>query len=120
MTRRLNPGAAAGPSLSGSSTLGWQEQAACRGEDPDLFFAPAVPDDATLPELGALAAEWKRREAAARRICASCPVRTACLDWRLRFEHQRDGGIWGGLDEEQRWKLHRNRVRAASARRRAA
>jgi WhiB family redox-sensing transcriptional regulator len=104
------PGAATETSRA---DLKWQERAACKGEDPDLFFAPAVPDDAGLADLGALAAEWKRRQSAARRICVSCPVRTDCLDWRLGFEHQRDGGIWAGLDEEQRWTLRRNRVRAA-------
>lgn len=116
MSPNPRPGAATAISRA---DLEWQERAACKGEDPELFFAPDVPDDAELAELGALRAEWKRRESAARRICVSCPVRSACLEWRLGFEHQRDGGIWAGLDEEQRWKLRKIRVRTA-ARRRAA
>jgi WhiB family redox-sensing transcriptional regulator len=110
VTRRLHPDAVA---LASRPDLDWQERAACRGKDPELFFAPTIPDGATLPELGALAAERKRREAAARRICASCPVRTACLNWRLADGHQLDGGVWGGKNEEERWRLHKNRIRAA-------
>jgi WhiB family redox-sensing transcriptional regulator len=104
--------------MASPAGLDWQDRAACKGADPELFFAPGPgPDGSDLKEL---AAERKRRESTARRICASCPVRVACLEWRLRFEHQRDGGIWGGLDEEQRWKLRKNRIRAAAAMRRAS
>ena len=118
MNRNPRPGAAAAASRPG---LEWQEHAACRGEDPGLFFAPPIPEGADLAELAALAAETERRTRKARRICASCQVRAACLEWRLADEHQLDGGIWGGLDEQERWTLRKRRIRAtAAARRRAA
>jgi WhiB family transcriptional regulator, redox-sensing transcriptional regulator len=117
MNRNPRPGAAAEASRP---DLDWQENAACRGEDPDLFFATVIPDGAGLKELAKLAAAHKRRESKARRICAACPVRSACLEWRLADEHQLDGGIWGGLDEQERWRLRKRRIRSAAAKRRQA
>jgi len=70
------------PSLS---RQGWHERAACRGEDPDLFF----------PEAGDTIATRK-----ARAICARCPVRVITPDdvrWREaallwgRGQEPRDG-----------------------------
>lgn len=91
--------------------LDWQPRAACRHADPGLFFAP---------EVERISAR-QRREAKAKAICAGCPVRTPCLEWRLSFdEHQRDGGIWGMADEDERWKIRKSRVRAAAAMRRAS
>jgi WhiB family redox-sensing transcriptional regulator len=111
MSPNPRPGAATATSRA---ALEWQERAACKGADLNLFFTPDVDlNGLGLKELTRLAAEQKRNEAAARRICASCPVRIDCLEWRLRFEHQRDGGIWGGLGEQERWRLRKNRVRTA-------
>jgi WhiB family redox-sensing transcriptional regulator len=94
--------------------LDWQERAACRSEDPETFFAPDVSlEDADLAELAEAVAERRRREARAKSICSGCIVRTACLEWRLADEHQLDAGVWGGKNEQERWTLHRNRVRAA-------
>lgn len=81
--------------------IGWQDDAACRGADPDLFFAPDV-ESVTARE---------RREARAKRVCSRCPVAEACLEWRLGFEHQRDAGIWGAMNEDERWWLRKNRLR---------
>lgn len=86
--------------------LGWQDSAACKDADASLFFAPEVE--------GVKAGE--RRVAKARRICSGCVVRTACLDWRLASEYQRDAGIWGGADELERTRLRNNRIRAAARR----
>ena len=44
---------------------GWQDEAACRGEDVVLFFGP---DGERQPERDI-------RERKAKAICASCPVR---------------------------------------------
>ena len=61
--------------------------AACAGHpDPDLWFRH---DD----------------EPAAARICATCPLRTACQAWALR-EDERDG-VWGGLTEADRWRIRK-------------
>jgi len=74
---------------------GWLEQAACRDEDPELFF----PISAKGPGL-AQAAEAKA-------VCARCPVRDACLAYALATDQ--DAGIWGGLTEEERRGLRRRR-----------
>jgi len=75
----------------------WRLEAACRHEDPDLFFAAE----------GETAHARQAREASARAICAGCIVRSPCLDFRLTFEHQRDGDIWAGYDGEERYGLRR-------------
>lgn len=57
---------------------GWQDRAACRDVNPDLFF-PATSDPGNE----------------AKRICAGCPVRLQCLrDAKTRREEH---GVWGGL-----------------------
>ena len=105
MNRNPRPGGTARTGVPG-----WQEHAACRGEDPDLFFAPEIEYPAAR----------KRRETQAKQVCARCPVRLPCLEWRLRSESQRDAGIWGGLNEDERILLRRRRVRAAAAAKRRA
>ncbi|WP_268257286.1 WhiB family transcriptional regulator [Kitasatospora indigofera] len=64
---------------------------ACRNvPDPDVFF----PEDGD--EVGA---------ARAKRICAGCPVRSACLAYALATDEPH--GIAGGLDPEERGTLAR-------------
>jgi WhiB family transcriptional regulator, redox-sensing transcriptional regulator len=82
--------------------MDWRHRAACRDEDPELFF----PIGTTGP-----AAE---QTAAAKAVCARCPVSHDCLTWAL--ETGQDAGVWGGLDEDERRALKR---RAARARARA-
>jgi WhiB family redox-sensing transcriptional regulator len=72
----------------------WMEQAACKNKT-DLFF----PGEHGGAEI-----------AAARRICAACPVRDACLTYALDYGEK--DGIWGGTSGEQRNAL--NRARRAS------
>lgn len=79
-----------------SGRLDWQDDAACKGEDPELFFAPDAEDRA-----GRLT-----REARARAICASCPVARDCRLFARSMGHQ--DGIWGGRDFGQR--LCRNKL----------
>lgn len=66
----------------------WMDRAVCRGRT-ELFFAPhAERPPARL-----------RREAEARKLCMSCPVRVACRDQaRLDLEH----GMWGAESESER------------------
>lgn len=45
--------------------------------------------------------------AAAKAVCALCPVRETCLDRAL--ERGEEFGIWGGTSENQRRKLRRQR-----------
>lgn len=77
--------------------LTWRSRSACLGEDPELFF----PVGTTGPAL-----EQTQR---AKAVCRSCPVIDECLEWALQT-HQ-DAGIWGGLDEDERRALRRQRQR---------
>ena len=54
----------------------WHAEAACRGQDPAVFF----------PALG-------RSVEPAKALCAACPVQTECLEAGMAEAH----GIWGGL-----------------------
>ncbi|WP_020665978.1 WhiB family transcriptional regulator [Amycolatopsis nigrescens] len=74
----------------------WRHRAACRDEDPELFF----PISAVGP--GA------RQAAAAKAVCARCPVRAECLGYAS--DNGLDHGIFGGLTEEERRELTRFRA----------
>ncbi|MEU3058543.1 WhiB family transcriptional regulator [Streptomyces griseus] len=84
----------------------WRLHAACREEDPDLFF----PIGSTGPAVV--------QEAEAKTVCRSCPVQAACLEWAL--ENGQDSGIWGGLSETERRALKRRSRRRAGTRGRGA
>lgn len=74
-------------------TLTWINRAACRGTNPELFFAIGdVPEEA-------------------RAICGGCPVRGDCLDAALANGER---GVWGGLSEDERMPLRRNQRRRSS------
>lgn len=77
--------------------MNWSHDAACRGEDPELFF----PVGSTGPAL--------RQLADAKRVCTRCPVQSACLQWALLsgIEH----GVWGGMSEDERRALRRRAAR---------
>jgi WhiB family redox-sensing transcriptional regulator len=72
----------------------WQEDAACRNADPDLFFSN---DEAS--------------QQAALSLCAACPVRRECLEHALATREPY--GIWGGTDEHERKRISRSRRHAA-------
>jgi WhiB family transcriptional regulator, redox-sensing transcriptional regulator len=82
--------------------IGWQFQAACRGEDSALFFAPSHFETRD---------EKEGREVQAKSICARCPVRPECLEYSLAIRESH--GIWGGLNESERRILLRERERRA-------
>ncbi|HYZ53175.1 MAG TPA: WhiB family transcriptional regulator [Streptosporangiaceae bacterium] len=73
----------------------WTGLAACRRPDvdPEWFF----PVGDTGPAL--------REVAAAKAVCAGCPVARECLDWALRMGEA--AGIWGGTTPEERRVLRR-------------
>jgi WhiB family redox-sensing transcriptional regulator len=70
------------------ASLPWAADARCLQAEPDTFF----------PEKGGSTREAKR-------ICSSCDVRDACLEYALA--HDERFGIWGGLSERERRKLKR-------------
>jgi WhiB family redox-sensing transcriptional regulator len=81
----------------------WQLQAACRGADPDLFFHPEA-------ERGP---SRRNRDAAAKAVCATCPVVAACIAHALAVREPY--GVWGGLTEDEREEIYaRERYGVAS------
>ncbi|ANS62678.1 regulatory protein [Streptomyces lincolnensis] len=78
----------------------WRDHAACRHEDPDLFF----PIGTTGPALV--------QQEQAKAVCRRCPVREECLEWAL--DTGQAIGVWGGTSENERRALKR---RAAARRR---
>jgi WhiB family redox-sensing transcriptional regulator len=44
--------------------------------------------------------EKRRREARAKEICQTCPVREPCREYALEIREQH--GIWGGMTESER------------------
>jgi WhiB family redox-sensing transcriptional regulator len=82
----------------------WQDDAACRGEDVNLFFGPATDnrDDREYPPAK------RDREALAKWICSGCDVRTDCLNYALDTDEKY--GIFGGLNEEERDRFRRTKA----------
>lgn len=76
----------------------WRDHAACRGEDPELFF----PVGTTGPALDQIDA--------AKAVCQRCPVMAECLAWALK--NGEPDGIWGGRTTDER-RLLRRRPRVA-------
>ncbi|MGW0080840.1 WhiB family transcriptional regulator [Streptomyces sp. NPDC003393] len=74
----------------------WRDHAACRGQDPDLFF----PIGTTGPALAQLEQ--------ARAVCRRCPVQERCLEWAL--DTDQTIGVWGGTTESERRALKRRRA----------
>ncbi|MEV7387055.1 MULTISPECIES: WhiB family transcriptional regulator [unclassified Streptomyces] len=77
----------------------WREHAACRAEDPDLFF----PIGTTGPSL-----HQTRR---AKAVCERCPAQEPCLRWAM--ETEQTVGVWGGTTEAERRLLALRRQTAA-------
>lgn len=69
-------------------------EGACRAAEPSSFF----PVDGAGVEL-------------AKKVCAGCPVRSACLEYAIanRIDH----GVWGGESERARYRIIRARRRLA-------
>jgi len=98
MPPRRAPGSAWG--LDTELVDDWRHRAACRDEDPELFF----PIGTSGPAL--------EQVEQAKAVCRRCPVAAECLTWALG--RPEEYGIWGGLTEGERRAL---RVPKASPRR---
>jgi WhiB family transcriptional regulator, redox-sensing transcriptional regulator len=90
----------------GASSWTWQRDAACRNLGSSLFFGPD----------GERAATRRRREAAAKAICARCPVQMPCALFALAT--RQPYGVWGGLTEDDRHPVPYDRRRTWVPRRR--
>jgi WhiB family redox-sensing transcriptional regulator len=71
-------------------TWEWMARGNCRNKPTALFFP------------------GKGYGAAARAICATCPVQSECLELALT-EKPYPEGIWGGVDERERSAIRRER-----------
>jgi WhiB family redox-sensing transcriptional regulator len=77
--------------------MDWRHRAACREEDPEMFFPVGISGPAIL------------QIAEAKNVCRRCPVLSKCLSWAL--ETGQDAGVWGGMSEEERRALKRRNAR---------
>ena len=80
----------------------WQQHGACVATDTELFFHP---DNERGPRREA-------REAAAKAVCALCPVLVQCREHALSTREP--FGVWGGLSEPEREALVSRQLARAS------
>src|SRR2546423_14991924 len=73
--------------------MDWRHHAACRDEDPELFFPIGTSGPALLQVEQAKA------------VCRRCSATDECLQWAL--ESGQDAGVWGGMSEEERRAVKR-------------
>jgi WhiB family redox-sensing transcriptional regulator len=71
----------------------WQRLGLCRGRDSSQFFHPD----------GERGSSRSRREAAAKAVCQTCPVRAQCAAHALSVREPY--GVWGGFSEADRLRL---------------
>ena len=79
----------------GAADYSWRDHALCRDTDPELFF-PVGTTGIALVQIDK-----------ARQVCGECTVRSECLEYAL--DTNQDSGIWGGLSEEERRVIRRQR-----------
>jgi WhiB family transcriptional regulator, redox-sensing transcriptional regulator len=77
----------------------WQDRAACKGHQPDLWY----PD-------GMQGQNDAYRYAAARVVCDTCPVKADCLAHAIANDERH--GMWGGLTPTERKALAKGRRRS--------
>jgi WhiB family redox-sensing transcriptional regulator len=75
--------------------MDWRHDAACRDEDPELFFPVGTSGPALMQVTEAKA------------VCHRCTVASDCLAWALASGQ--DAGVWGGMSEDERRALKRRR-----------
>ena len=72
--------------------MDWRHRAACRDEDPELFF-PVGKGGPTLRQI-----------AEAKTVCRRCPVTAECLQEATERGLE---GVWGGTSEDERRRTSR-------------
>ena len=80
--------------------MDWRHRAACRDEDPELFFPVGTSGPVLLQITEAKA------------VCRRCPVSAECLNWALASGQ--DAGVWGGMSEDERRALKRRNARTGA------
>jgi len=76
----------------------WQYKGACKDMDTEIFFL----------ENGTRAEKKRKREAAALKICKSCPVINECREHALKTPEFY--GVWGGMTADQRLALLKRKL----------
>ena len=74
----------------------WRDHALCRDTDPELFFPVGTTG------IAVVAIDH------AKRVCEQCTVTEECLEFAL--DTNQDSGVWGGLSEEERRAIRRQRA----------
>lgn len=85
------------------TSINWRNRAACKTEDPELFFG-LDGEPGNLRDV---------REAKAKAVCARCPVSGHCLLDALDGEIV--WGVYGGLGEQERADLIRRTRRETAS-----
>ena len=80
--------------------MDWRNEAACRDEDPELFFP--------IGDAGPALVQIED----AKQVCRTCAVAAECLEWAI--ETAQEAGVWGGTSEDER-RVMRKRLRVRSA-----
>lgn len=75
----------------------WRQHAACIGADPELFFSSSRQGPAPI--------------AAAKRVCAACPVARECLTEAMTMPAGGIYGVWGGKGPRELRAMKRRRDR---------
>ena len=86
----------------GAADYSWRDHALCRDTDPELFF-PVGTTGLALVQIEK-----------AKQVCFECDARVECLDFALSTNQ--DSGVWGGLSEEERRAIRRQRAARARTR----
>ena len=82
--------------LSTTPADDWRHRAACRDEDPELFFP--------VGESGPALAQTEQAKA----VCRRCPVVDACLAWAIDAGEAH--GVWGATTPEERRAVKRRKA----------
>lgn len=92
---------------------GWRDRAACKEHDLALFFGPAEDQGREKPR------QRERRIEQAKEVCRSCSVVDDCLEYHLAIMAEQYG-VAGGLDEDERRKFRKRRLRKQAKERKTA
>ncbi|MDN5767038.1 MAG: WhiB family transcriptional regulator [Humibacillus sp.] len=78
-------------------TSEWVHRAACVGVSPETFSSEDLPASGTVR---------RSTTAAAKAVCAMCPVSAECL--RYALENRVEYGVWGGFTGAERQQIARS------------
>ena len=93
MSRRSTHGLSTEATSADEGRIDWRHDAACRDEDPELFYP--------IGNLGPALLQVEQAKA----VCRRCPVTRQCLAFAL--DAGEDFGVWGGMSEEERRAVKR-------------